>query len=142
METERLCPHCGRPYPPKLVVTGTVRRRIVDIIASAPDGIHRDQIIWRVYGHDPNGGPLSLNIVAVIVHHANKQLRSQGYKIEAPRGRGALYRLVRINADTKRKPARHHNAAAVEGNQPTGPARLNRRSGTLVAGKPVLSRSR
>jgi hypothetical protein len=119
---ETLCPYCGRPYPPILSVSGPVRRRIVDVIASRPNGITRPQLIQAVYGGDPNGGPLHGNVVSVLVHHANRQLRPQGYEITASRGRGGLYRLVRTHADSKLEPARHNDFGPVEGNQPADPA--------------------
>ena len=96
MRIETSCPHCGRPYPPKLQVGGSVRKRIVEIIANRPNGISRPQLMWMVYGDDPNGGPLYPNVVSVLIHKANRELRPQGYEITAGRGRGALYRLVRL----------------------------------------------
>ena len=122
MRIETVCPHCRRPYPPKFQVSGPVRQRIVNIIARRPAGICRADLISLVYADDPNGGPLYPNSVSVLVHHANKELRKQGYEITAGRGRGALYRLVKYNADTVCEPTRDRNAGSVERTQPANPA--------------------
>jgi hypothetical protein len=92
------CPCCGRPYPPRLVVSGHIRQRIVNIVASRPDGIPTADLHSLVYAHCPNGGP-SLRNIAAVVHYANKQLRPQGYEIyPTSRGRGARYALRVFNA--------------------------------------------
>lgn len=93
----QICPACHRPLAPKLVVTGPVRQRIVNIVADRPDGITRGELIDVVYSGDPNGGPENLNTVSVLIHCANQQLVKQGYRIEAAwRGRGGRYRLVKV----------------------------------------------
>jgi hypothetical protein len=93
----QLCPTCRRPYPPRLVVHGPVRQRIVNLIASRPDGITRGEILDLVYADDPNGGPDNPNTVSVLIKHANAELAAQGFRIEpAWLGPGARYRLVRI----------------------------------------------
>ena len=93
----RLCPTCHRPFPPRLVVHGPVRQRIVDVIADRPDGITRGEILDVVYADDADGGPANPNTVSVLIKHANAELAAQGFRI-APTwlGRGARYRLVRI----------------------------------------------
>ena len=93
----RLCPTCHRPFPPRLVVHGPVRQRIVDVIADRPDGITRGEILDVVYADDADGGPANPNTVSVLIKHANKELAAQGWHI-APAwlGRGARYRLERI----------------------------------------------
>ena len=91
-----ICPTCRRPFPPSLVVSGPVRQRIVDAIALRPDGITRAELLDVVYADDVDGGPDNPQTICVLVHHANKQLAGQGYRIApAWRGRGARYRLVR-----------------------------------------------
>jgi hypothetical protein len=93
----QFCPACQRPFPPRLVVHGPVRQRIVDIIADRPDGITRGEIIATVYADDPNGGPDNPNVISVLIKHANAELAAQGFRIEpAWRGRGARYRLARL----------------------------------------------
>lgn len=93
----KICLACGRPFPPRLVVRGPVRQRIVDLIASRPDGITRGEILDLVYADDPNGGPDNPNTISVLIKHANAELAAQGWHI-APAwlGRGARYRLVRV----------------------------------------------
>jgi hypothetical protein len=93
MRDSEVCLHCGQQVR-RLIVGGTVRQRIVDVIASRPDGIDRESLIRIVYACDPNGGPDTPNTVSVIVHHANRVLRQQGYEITSAKGRGARYRLV------------------------------------------------
>jgi len=99
MKPSALCPQCGRPYPCEppatLPVTGPVRRALVNIIASRPDGITRDEIMDRLYANSPDApeGPASVH---VLVHLANKQLKRNGLKIWASRGPGARYYLGRI----------------------------------------------
>ena len=92
-----LCPTCRRPFPPRLVVHGPVRQRIVDLIANRPDGITRAEIIATVYADDIDGGPDNPNTISVLTHHANRELKEQAFRIlPAWRGRGARYRLVRV----------------------------------------------
>jgi hypothetical protein len=112
------CPCCGRPYPPLLVVSGHIRQRIVNLVASRPDGITTREIFDLVYAADPNGGPTS-RVIPSLVHYANKQLRPQGYEIyPTSRGRGARYALRVFNADAKRQPARAFNDLRLEGAEP------------------------
>jgi len=45
----QICPACHRPFPPKLIVLGPVRQRIVDLIAAnRPDGTTRGEILATV----------------------------------------------------------------------------------------------
>ena len=91
-----ICPHCRRPFPPPLIVSGPVRQRIVDTIANRPDGITRAELLNAVYADDVDGGPDNPNTIAVLIKHANAELAPQGYRIApAWRGRGARYRMIR-----------------------------------------------
>ena len=94
----QVCPTCRRPFPPVLVVTGSVRQRLVNIIGNRPDGIPIGELVDQVYADDPDGGPVTApRSVNVMIHKANAQLRQQGYQIESMwLGRGARYRLARI----------------------------------------------
>ena len=93
----QICPHCKRPFPPRLAVHGPVRQRIVDLIANRPDGITRNEIITTVYADDIDGGPDNPNTISVLIKHANEELAAQGFRIEpAWLGHGARYRLVRV----------------------------------------------
>lgn len=56
-----------------------------------------DKIAFHLYAHDIDGGPDNArNTVFVTVHHANKKLFAQGYKIEAVKSRGL--RIVTLSA--------------------------------------------
>jgi hypothetical protein len=72
-----------------------VRQRIVDLIASRPDGISRREIIDLVYASDPNGGPTNENTISVLVKRANEDLVNQGWRIVSSGGPGSRYRLER-----------------------------------------------
>jgi hypothetical protein len=74
-----------------------VRQRIIDVIAARPDGITRAELLDVVYGDDIDGGPDNANTISVLIKHANEDLKPQGFRIEPTwRGRGARYRLIRI----------------------------------------------
>ncbi len=94
----KICPACQRPFPPALVVSGSVRQRLVNIVADRPDGIAIGDLVDQVYADDPDGGPVTApRSVNVMIHKANKQLRAQGYQIQSMwLGRGARYHLVRV----------------------------------------------
>jgi len=68
----QICPACHRPFPPKLIVLGPVRQRIVDLIAAnRPDGITRGEILAIVYADDVDGGPFNPNTVSLLIKHGN-----------------------------------------------------------------------
>lgn len=91
------CPHCHRPYAPLLRVNGPMRRRVVDLIASRPDGIGINEIAALVYADRPNDEPnWAANSLKTTVWFANKQLRPQGYRIKSSMGPGAVYRLEKL----------------------------------------------
>ena len=110
----KCCPACGRPFSPELTVHGPVRRRIVDILGNHPEGLTRGQLFDLTYAEDPNGGPDNNLGIRVIVSFINKELVPQGWKIQSDLGRGALYKLVKIDARAKQQPARNNDARAVE----------------------------
>jgi hypothetical protein len=94
------CPACGRPFPPELTVTGPVRRRLVEIIANHPNGIARGELMDLLYADDADGGPECTNVISVMVHFANRQLWSQGWRIRSSGGPGAKYYLEPMPADS------------------------------------------
>ena len=95
----RTCPTCHRPFPPKLIVHGPVRQRIVDLIANRPHGITRSEIVATIYADDIEGGPDNPNTVSVIIKKANEELAAQGYCMSpAWLGRGARYRLIKLES--------------------------------------------
>ena len=122
----KCCPHCGREYPPRFRINGPVRSRMVEIIANHPNGIGRGDIMSLLYADEPGGGPTNLGIVSVLKQCANKDLADQGYRIVSTLGRGALFRLVKIDADTKRKPARPAYDREVARLESAGAARVHR----------------
>jgi hypothetical protein len=100
----QICPACRRPFAPHLAVHGPVRQRIVDAIANRPDGITRGELLDLVYADDIDGGPDNPNTISVLIKHANAELAPQGYRIEpAWRGRGARYRITRIDAPPRNR---------------------------------------
>ena len=90
------------------------------------DGITRGDIMDLLYADDPNGGALNMNVVSVLCSQVNKQLIPQGYKITSSLGHGALFRLVKLNGNPKRKPSRHTYARTVEGLKPAVTTRVDR----------------
>jgi hypothetical protein len=89
----KTCPCCGQSLPPKIVVNGPVRQRIVDILASRPAGITADELTGLVYAEDPNGGPENHSI-RVHIWHLNRFLARQCYQIKSTRGPAARYQLI------------------------------------------------
>lgn len=88
------CPMCKRPYPPpRKIFRGPVRQAIYDYVAKHPHGVTRDQIFNAVYGDDPNGGPIDMQVIAVTVHHINKALAGTGTYIRNTGGRWGVYKL-------------------------------------------------
>jgi hypothetical protein len=94
-----ICPACHRPFPPKLIVHGPVRQRIVNAIANRPDGITRRELIDLIYADDIDGGPDNPNTISVLIKYANAELGAQGFRIEPTwLGRGARYRLIKLES--------------------------------------------
>ena len=99
---------------------------MVELLAMHPEGIDKYDLMDLIYADERNGGPLSTNIIAVMVKQANKQLRPQGYEIKSTQhgGRGALWLLKEIeNARPVRQPSKHIHARAVERSEPASAAR-------------------
>jgi DNA-binding response OmpR family regulator len=86
------CSCCGQIIPPKVTLP-RVKQRIYDYIARHPEGVSREQIIDAVYGHDPRGGPTTLNVVSVHVKKMRPMLKLHGVTITSPRGPGSTYRV-------------------------------------------------
>lgn len=92
-----ICPCCGLIVPPKIALTGAVRPRLYEYIAAHREGVTNRQVMDHLYADDPNGGPVSSNIVCVMVHHINRELASHGVAIRSRGGPGAKYRLVALS---------------------------------------------
>ncbi len=95
----KICPHCRRPFPPKLPVRGPIRQAIVNLVAARPHGISRRELLDLVYASDPNGGPNDENTISVTIRNANKELAGRGFRIApAWRGRGGRYHLIKTDS--------------------------------------------
>ena len=90
----KVCPHCKRAFPPKLVVGGVYRQRMLDFIAAHPEGVTTWQIMGAMYSDDPDGGTDCRNIVSVMARQINKILK--GYRVRSPMGHGAVYTLRKL----------------------------------------------
>jgi hypothetical protein len=82
--------------PPKLMVSGPIRQRLVEVIANRPNGITSSELMDLVYADDVDGGPDCVGTVAALVFHVNKQLAPQGYRIISRGGPGARYHLRKL----------------------------------------------
>lgn len=107
------CPCCHRPFPPELAVGGSVRQRLVDIVANRPDGVTRSELLDCLYANDPNGGPDYPNTISVLIHFANIKLNKLGYRIKGSGGPGSRYFLETLGADSLSKSSRHLHSREV-----------------------------
>jgi hypothetical protein len=91
-----ICPMCHRAFPPRFdMITGRVRRHVVEVIAAHPEGIGMFDLIRAVYEHSP---PATANAsLSVMISLARRQLEPFGYSIRTVgKTSGAFYRLVAI----------------------------------------------
>jgi hypothetical protein len=71
------------------------QRHLYEIAASSGiRGISSMQIMAQLYADDPGGGPVSPNIICVMVGHVNRHLESSGLAIKGRSGPGGIYRLI------------------------------------------------
>ena len=97
----RICPCCVGAGViedgPPVRLTKT-QARIWDVVRRCPDGIAIDALAQRVYAHRDDGGPeCAEKVVQVMIHFANKKLRTVGQVIKGCSGSGASsYKLHRI----------------------------------------------
>jgi hypothetical protein len=89
---ERLCPHCGRPWPKEPQVTGKRRQAMVNALSRNPNGLTVYQLLDKIYADDADGGACR-QVIPVMARSINKQLRSRGWRITATGGPGSRYRL-------------------------------------------------
>ena len=110
MKLSNRCPECGRPYPQDLPaaihVQGPICQKLVNAVASRPDGIPRVQLFDAVYGSVPNP-PGTLNVITMHVRLANQKLKAKGFRIWSSKGHGARYFLERLNGDPVCKSPQH-----------------------------------
>ena len=84
----KCCPTCGQTLPESLPITAQfrgVKREIMKMVHKAgKNGIRSDVLFDRIYGQDPNGGPLTgLKIIAVHVCAMNRVLKPLGWHLHA-----------------------------------------------------------
>lgn len=111
----KCCPTCGRPFPREFDVGGVLQQKLVDELLDSANGMTICQLIDVIYAGDPDGAPLwAARSINVMAHRVNKKLRFMGYKIASTGGRESRYKLVKLDADPIRQPARRIYARAVE----------------------------
>lgn len=82
------------PFEPDApFVTGTTRRRLVDYLWKHRDGATTGQLADILYAGKDRGDQRT---IAVLIHHANKQLAPHLWRIRSTYGPGSIYRLERI----------------------------------------------
>jgi DNA-binding response OmpR family regulator len=89
------CPCCGQVI---IAAAGPfddqpVKRRIYDFLRNHPEGVNRSEIADHIYADDPDGGPDTMNVIAVHIHKMRKRLVPLGLTITGHQGPGSLYRL-------------------------------------------------
>jgi hypothetical protein len=97
-----LCPACGEPFEADRLAAAMdaltpTQRCIFDAVRST-NAVNMEQIVDRVWGDDPNGGPLDAKSnISAQIFYANQRLAPFGFRISAShRGRGATYSLREI----------------------------------------------
>lgn len=72
-----------------------MQRRLVDVLSKAPDGLEINRVKELLYSNDPDGGPETNNIIAVMASQINRKMSKHGLKIKSSGGRFAIYSLDR-----------------------------------------------
>ena len=134
----RTCPLCGGDgnIPEQLWVSGYNRTRLLNAVMQADDGITTQALFLAIYsGSNPARWPTT-KVIHVLVYHANKQLRPQGYAIRCRwhggRRGNSRYYLVKLDGGTEHKPSADQNHRSMERPQSAGTSKVNRRPGALV----------
>jgi len=93
------CPKCRGSGVLSEVTLPTVHYKVLIAIREAKNGIGMPALISYVYGDDESGGPLhARNAIIATIRSLNQRIEDEGFQIKATkRGRGALFRWVRIN---------------------------------------------
>jgi hypothetical protein len=76
-----------------LALTPTQRRLYEIVLAAGAEGITGRAIRERLYAHDPDGGPASLNIVSLHAKLANARLAPHGIAIKCVQ---RIWRVVQL----------------------------------------------
>jgi len=82
--------------PVTVHVGGPVCQRLVNVVASRPDGVPRVELFDALYGSSSNP-PGTLNVVTMHVRLANQKLAPKGLRIWSSKGHGARYFLERLD---------------------------------------------
>lgn len=85
---------------PKLPVGGARRQRMVDFLATRPDGATVWEVLGAVYADDPDGGPEDSNVISVMAAQINRKLAPLGYRVRGSGGPGSRYFLINSNKNT------------------------------------------
>lgn len=96
-----MCPCCGQiiPLPLDMLHLTPRQRRLYELVKGRmPYGITRDGLLAAMYGHEPGGGPLSVNVISVTAHNLNRRLAPYGIKVASagPKCTGAPYRIMKV----------------------------------------------
>lgn len=57
--------------------------KLWQLVQAHPEGMTRDALFHRLYGHRADGGPYSLNIISVHISLINRRIKPLGVKITA-----------------------------------------------------------
>jgi hypothetical protein len=91
-----ICTSCGQTLPtaflPKLKVQKTLRA-LIDVVYDAGEhGIEIERLFFKLYGNNPDGGPLSgHNCLHARITYANKLLRPYACRIVSLLG---FYKII------------------------------------------------
>lgn len=91
-----ICPHCGHPIASSWASARLVGRQLqfFEIVDRAGQlGIDGRSLRTKLFAGDHDGGPVSVNIIAVMAAQINRKLRPWGVTIRAGRGKGEPYKL-------------------------------------------------
>ena len=97
MKSPRCCSTCGQIIPPRpLFANAWIKQRIYDFISKHPEGVSARTVFDHVWAHDEDGGPESLNCVAVHLKQMQPALTRAGVAIRTTGGPYARYHLVKL----------------------------------------------
>jgi hypothetical protein len=87
------CPTCGQTFPPPFKMNWRAKRSVMLLIEAVyragPNGITSDKLYEKLYGDDPEGGPVSgIRSLHVRICHTNRRLREEGWLIVNCKGKG------------------------------------------------------
>jgi hypothetical protein len=95
----KVCACCGHPLPVYDTLKGLTpsQQRIFELVEKAGQaGVSRRELMDKIYGGNPNGGPSSPNVLNVQKTKMQIVLQSRGLKITSEGGHYARWRLEKI----------------------------------------------